>query len=147
MLDLGWMEMAVIVIIALLVVGPRELPRVIRSVNEWLGKARSMAREFKSGLDDIATQTELASLKTDMENIASEANNSMLDDEAASTHDFSGMSDGDDDYWNTTNAAWRYVEPGDGAKKNPKRQKKGRTARLKPRQSAAKTASRPKVRE
>ena len=56
MLDLGWMEMAVIVIIALLVVGPRELPRVIRSVNEWLGKARSMAREFKSGLDDIANQ-------------------------------------------------------------------------------------------
>lgn len=146
MLDLGWMEMAVIVIIALLVVGPRELPRVIRSINEWLGKARSMAREFKSGLDDIAEQTEIAALKQDMESIATEANNSMLDDESASSHDFSIASDHDDgDYWNTTNNAWRYVEPGDGAKKNPKRHKKSRPVRLKPRRGAA--GGRSKVRE
>lgn len=146
MLDLGWMEMAVIVIIALLVVGPRELPRVIRSVNEWLGKARSMAREFKSGLDDIAQQSDLAALKTDMESIAAEASNSMLDDQAASTHDFSVDSDHDEtDYWNSMSGAWRYVEPGDGAKKNPKRHKKARSIRLKPRRGTA--GGRPKVRE
>jgi Tat protein translocase TatB subunit len=145
MLDIGWMEMAVIVIIALLVVGPRELPRVIRSVNEWLGKARSMAREFKSGLDDIANQSDLAGLKTDMEGIASEASGSMIDDEAGSTHDFSiGSDDDDGDYWNSMSGAWRYVEPGDGAKKNPKRHKKGRAVRLKHRQGAA--GARPKVR-
>jgi Tat protein translocase TatB subunit len=124
MLDIGWMEMAVIVIIALLVVGPRELPRVIRSINEWLGKARSMAREFKSGLDHEA--------------------NSMID-EAASTHDFTADSDDDDgDYWNTMSGSWRYVEPGDGAKKNPKRHKKARTMRLKHRRGAE--GGRPKVR-
>lgn len=145
MLDLGWMEMAVIVVIALLVVGPRDLPRVIRSFNEWMGKARSMAREFKSGIDDIANQTELASLKEDMEGIAADANNSMLGDEAAANHDFSIASDHDDDYWNTANQAWRYVEPGDGAKKNPKRSKKSKPTRLKPRRGTA--GGRPKVRE
>jgi Tat protein translocase TatB subunit len=143
MFDIGWMEMAVIVIIALLVVGPRELPRVIRSINEWLGKARSMAREFKSGLDDIANQTDLANLKTDMEGLAHEAN-SMID-EAASTHDFTADSGDDDgDYWNTMSGSWRYVEPGDGAKKNPKRHKKARTMRLKHRRGAE--GGRPKVR-
>jgi Tat protein translocase TatB subunit len=147
MFDIGWMEMAVIVIIALLVVGPRELPRVIRSVNEWLARARALAREFKAGLDDIANQTDLAALKTDMEGLAAEANTTiegtMLDDPAGASHDFSIGSD-HDDYWNDAGGAWRYVEPGDGAKKNPKRHKKARLVRLKPRRGAH--GARPKVR-
>lgn len=146
MLDIGWMEMAVIAIIALLVVGPRELPRVIRSVTEFVNKARGMAREFKSGLDDIARETELASLKADMQSVADDANAEYqgLTDEAASTHDFSSDDDDHDDWWNTIGSSWRRVEPGEGARKNPKRNKKARAHRPRPRMGP--TAGRRKVR-
>ncbi|MEM9685194.1 MAG: Sec-independent protein translocase protein TatB [Pseudomonadota bacterium] len=67
MLDLGWIEMAVIAIIALLVIGPKDLPKAIKAVSEFAGKARSLAREFRAGLDDIVRETELDKFKEDIE--------------------------------------------------------------------------------
>lgn len=59
MFDIGWIEMAVIALIALVVIGPNELPKAMRSLAKWTRKARSMAREFQSGIDDMVRDADL----------------------------------------------------------------------------------------
>ncbi|MEO1775472.1 MAG: Sec-independent protein translocase protein TatB [Pseudomonadota bacterium] len=54
MLDIGWTELIVIGVLALLVVGPKELPGLFRTVGQYVGKARSMAREFQRSMEDAA---------------------------------------------------------------------------------------------
>jgi sec-independent protein translocase protein TatB len=61
--DIGWSEMAVIALLTLLVIGPKELPRVMRTVGHWLRKAQSLAREFQSGLDQMVQEAELEDAK------------------------------------------------------------------------------------
>jgi sec-independent protein translocase protein TatB len=73
MFDFGFMEIVLIAAVALVVLGPKELPRIIRTVSEWLGRARGLAREFRSGLDDIARETEINKVKEDFEKTAREA--------------------------------------------------------------------------
>jgi len=63
MFDIGWLEMAVIAMIALIVVGPKDLPRVLRSVAHWARKARGLAREFQSGVDDMIREADLEDTK------------------------------------------------------------------------------------
>ncbi len=63
MLDIGWTEMAFIAVIALVVIGPKDLPKALRTVSHYVRKARSMAREFQSGLDDIAREADLDGVK------------------------------------------------------------------------------------
>ena len=63
MFDIGGLEMALILLVALLVVGPKELPRLLKTVGHWVRKARSLAREFQSGLDDIVREAELDEAK------------------------------------------------------------------------------------
>ncbi len=63
MFDIGWSEMAVIALLTLIVIGPRELPRVLRTVGQWVRKAQSLAREFQRGLDDMAREAELDDAK------------------------------------------------------------------------------------
>ncbi len=59
MFDIGWSEMAVIALIALMVIGPKELPNAMRIVAKWARKARSLAREFQSGVDDMIREADL----------------------------------------------------------------------------------------
>ena len=59
MFDIGWSEMAVVALIALIVIGPKELPKAMRSLAKWTRKARSMAREFQSGIDDMVREADL----------------------------------------------------------------------------------------
>ena len=54
MFDLGWPELMLIMLVALVVIGPKELPNAIRTVMGIVRKLRGAAREFQSGLDDIA---------------------------------------------------------------------------------------------
>lgn len=72
MFDIGWTEMMVLAIVAVVIVGPKDLPKVIRTVGKWVGKARSMAREFQSSLDDIARESELDDLKKQIDKAGSE---------------------------------------------------------------------------
>ncbi len=67
MLDIGWAELAVVGVIVLIVVGPKELPRVLRSAGQWAGKARRIAREFQNSLDDMVRESELDTIKKDVE--------------------------------------------------------------------------------
>jgi len=54
MLDLGWTELLVIGVVALIVVGPKDLPVLFRSLGQFMGKARGMAREFSKAMNDAA---------------------------------------------------------------------------------------------
>lgn len=54
MFDLGWSEMLVVGIVALIVIGPKDLPVVFRNVGRWVGKAKGMAREFSSAMNQAA---------------------------------------------------------------------------------------------
>lgn len=70
MLDIGWTELMVIGVIALLVVGPKELPRLLRTVGQFVGKARGMARDFQRSMEDAAREAdlnELTDLKRDID--------------------------------------------------------------------------------
>jgi len=71
MLDIGWVELSIIAMITIIVVGPKEIPRVLRTVTQVVRKVRSMASEFQSGIDDLAREAELDDLKKDIEKTAS----------------------------------------------------------------------------
>ena len=63
MLDIGSWEFLIVVVIALIVVGPKELPGLVRTVSQWVRRARELAREFQGGLEDIAREAELDKVK------------------------------------------------------------------------------------
>jgi sec-independent protein translocase protein TatB len=63
MFDIGWPEIFVVAVVTLVVVGPKEIPHVLRNVMGWVKKARSLAREFQSGVDDMVREAELDKLK------------------------------------------------------------------------------------
>ena len=59
MFDIGWSELLLIAIVALIVVGPKELPGLFRTVGRFMGKARGMAREFQRSLEEAADESGL----------------------------------------------------------------------------------------
>ena len=67
MFEIGWSEMAIILLVALIVIGPRDLPRVARNIGRWVGKGRAMAREFQTSLEDMAREAELDDVKREIE--------------------------------------------------------------------------------
>jgi len=77
MFDIGWQEIFLIAVVALIVVGPKDLPRALKTVTGALRKVKGMAREFQSGLDDIVRETELDEMRRE---IAAEANGDFMKD-------------------------------------------------------------------
>jgi sec-independent protein translocase protein TatB len=69
MFDIGWSELLVIVVVAVVVVGPKDLPRMMRTVGQWAGRARSMADQFRRSFDDMARQTELDELRREVQKL------------------------------------------------------------------------------
>lgn len=63
MFDIGWDEMALIAVVSLIVIGPKDLPVVLRQMGRWTRKAREMASEFHRGVDDMVRESELDELK------------------------------------------------------------------------------------
>jgi sec-independent protein translocase protein TatB len=70
MFDVAPTELLLVAIVALVVIGPKDLPRVLRTVGQWVGKARGVARQFRSGFDEMVREADLA----DMENKWAEEN-------------------------------------------------------------------------
>jgi len=56
-------ELAIIAVLALIFIGPKELPRVMRTVGYWVGRVRGMARHFTSGIEDMIRQAELEEME------------------------------------------------------------------------------------
>jgi sec-independent protein translocase protein TatB len=67
MFDVGWDEMALVAVVALIVIGPKDLPDVLRQIGRWTRKAREMAGEFQRGVDDMVRESELSDLKSQVE--------------------------------------------------------------------------------
>ncbi len=63
MLNIGWGEMAVIAVVTLIVVGPKELPNVLRTGAHWMRQIRKLSREFQSGVDSLVREAELDEAK------------------------------------------------------------------------------------
>jgi len=63
MFDIGWSEMAIIAVVALLVIGPKELPTALRAFAQWSKTARKLAREFQSGMDELVRHADLDDAK------------------------------------------------------------------------------------
>ena len=72
MLDFSWSHILIVLIVALVVVGPKDLPRLMRTVGQWAGKARRMAGEFRKSFDEMARQSELDELRKEIANMRSE---------------------------------------------------------------------------
>ncbi len=67
MFDIGWPEFLVILVVALIIIGPRDLPGALRQVGRWVRSARKVAREFQRHVDDAMRDTELEDLKKGIE--------------------------------------------------------------------------------
>jgi sec-independent protein translocase protein TatB len=73
MLEIGWGKLVLIGIVALLVIGPKELPAVLRTVGQWMTKLRRMAAEFQSQFQEAMREAELAELKKQVDEMGNKA--------------------------------------------------------------------------
>ena len=69
MLDLGWPELFIIMLVALLIVGPRELPGLVRTAASWLRKTKRSINNFQNSIEEIAREVELENVKIDAEEL------------------------------------------------------------------------------
>ena len=77
MLDIGFPEFLLISFVLLIVVGPKDLPKVLRSITLFIKKIKTMASQFHSGIDDLANEAEISDLRKEVNKIDK---NSLMDD-------------------------------------------------------------------
>ena len=77
MLDIGFPEFLLISFVLLIVVGPKDLPKVLRSITSFVRKIKSMASQFHSGIDDLANEAEISDLRKEVNKIDKK---SLIDD-------------------------------------------------------------------
>lgn len=63
MFDIAPTELMLVALVALVVIGPKDLPRLMRIVGQWVAKARGMARHFRSGMDEMIRQSEIEEME------------------------------------------------------------------------------------
>src|SRR5262245_2313432 len=71
MFDIGWSELVVIGIVALIAIGPKELPGALRTLGHWMGKVRRMASEFQNQFNEAMREAEMADLKKQVDSLTS----------------------------------------------------------------------------
>src|SRR5580698_10017281 len=69
MFDLSWSHILIVLIVALVVVGPKDLPKLMRTMGQWLAKARAMADQFRKSFDEMARQSELDELRAEIDSL------------------------------------------------------------------------------
>ncbi len=69
MFDIGWSEIAIIAMIALVVIGPKDLPKVLKTIGQWVGKARAITREFQKGVEDVIKESELDEVRDQINSV------------------------------------------------------------------------------
>lgn len=75
MFDIGWSELVVIGIVALIAIGPKELPGVLRSLGQWVGKIKHMASDFQGQFQEAMREADVADLKKQFDDASSAAGN------------------------------------------------------------------------
>lgn len=73
MFDIGWSELLVLAAVAIIFVGPKDLPRMMRTVGQYVSKARAMARDFQNSFEDLARETELEELRNEVSELRTQA--------------------------------------------------------------------------
>ena len=73
MFDIGWSELLVIGVVALIAIGPKELPSVLRTVGQWMGKVRRMASEFQGQFQEAMREAEMADIKKQVDEMTTSA--------------------------------------------------------------------------
>jgi len=86
MFDFAWSELALIAVVALVVIGPKDLPRVLKTAGIWVRKARGIAREFQGSLEQMVREAELDDMKKNLDKAAG----FNFDDEVKKTIDPTG---------------------------------------------------------
>jgi sec-independent protein translocase protein TatB len=86
MFDIGWSELVVIAVVALIAIGPKELPGVLRMVGQWMGKARKMAAEFQGQFQEAMREAEMADLKKTFDEVKEAASGFASDNIMTSLH-------------------------------------------------------------
>jgi sec-independent protein translocase protein TatB len=69
MLDLSWGEIVLIGAVAVIFIGPKELPNAVRTMGKFMGKARTMAREFQNNVDDMIREADLEEVKKQVQSV------------------------------------------------------------------------------
>src|SRR5947199_9685471 len=72
MIDLSWSHIFIVLVVALVVVGPKDLPRLMRILGQWMAKARAMADQFRKSFDEMARQSELDELRAEIDSLRRE---------------------------------------------------------------------------
>jgi sec-independent protein translocase protein TatB len=99
MFDISWTEFLLIGIVALIVIGPKELPGVLRTLGQWTRKVRSMAGDFQNQFQEAMREAEMADLKKEVDDLAHDFKNfdplkSVRDDVEAAGKDIERSFDG-----------------------------------------------------
>jgi sec-independent protein translocase protein TatB len=71
MFDIGWSELFVIGVVALVVIGPKDLPKVLKTVGIWVRKARAVSREFQSSVEQMVREAELEDVRKEIQKATS----------------------------------------------------------------------------
>lgn len=80
MFDIGPMEMLVIVVVLIVVVGPKDLPKVMRMAGQWAAKARRMASEFQNSITELAHEAELDDIQREIKEFSNTNVTKILDE-------------------------------------------------------------------
>ena len=97
MFDIGWPELFIIAVVVLLVVGPKDLPKVLRTVGHLVGKVKAITREFRGHVDDMIRDSELEDVR-DQINSAGESSLEALKENIIHPNEIEGIEYLEDDW-------------------------------------------------
>ena len=108
MFDIAPSELLLVAVVALVVIGPKDLPRALRLLGQWVGRARGVARQFRAGFDNMVREAELA----EMEKKWAEENRRIMQEHGAGAASEAGLPAADHDATSAGSAA--PAAPSDG---------------------------------
>jgi sec-independent protein translocase protein TatB len=105
MFDLTSSKLLILGVVALIVVGPKELPFLLRTIGKYVGMIRRQANEFRSQFDEAMREAELDSIRKDVENVARDAENTLRDAGSSVDREIDASKSAVDQSLNSTSAA------------------------------------------